>query len=265
MKLLHEELTYQIRSCIYEVQNEIGAGFDEETYHQGLILAFHHYNLPFVSKEKRSLTHRGMLIRNFVNDFLLFEKIILSVKCVPCGLLQTHYVQLFSELKLWKIDLGLIVNFGLPDTRIERYVFHEKEPDFIENYDSIKDRVDKEGKLILGQIREAINNVAMFHKPGYGKAIWRKIIEAEMSYLKIPFSKNIMVPVKFADKTIRTYRLRHLLVDQRILFGITALQKSIDQIDVSNMQSYIKTLNINSGVIVNFGKSQVHIFGVRKP
>ena len=32
MQLLHEELTYRIRRCIYEVRREIGAGFDEETY-----------------------------------------------------------------------------------------------------------------------------------------------------------------------------------------------------------------------------------------
>ncbi|MCI0697131.1 hypothetical protein L0337_34640 [candidate division KSB1 bacterium] len=31
MKLLHEELTYKIRQCIFEVRNGIGAGFDEET------------------------------------------------------------------------------------------------------------------------------------------------------------------------------------------------------------------------------------------
>lgn len=130
MKLLHEELTYKIRQCIFEVRNEIGAGFDEETYHQGLLLSFERNGLPFVSKEQRELTHRGTFIRNFVNDYLLDDKVILSVKCVPCKFLQGHYVQLFSELKLWKKDLGLIVNFGLPDIAIERYAFTEKEPVF---------------------------------------------------------------------------------------------------------------------------------------
>jgi len=79
MELLHKELTRQIRACIFEMRKEIGAGFDEETYHQGLILSFLRHNVPFISKEKRSLVHRDTLIRKFVNDFFLFDKIILSL------------------------------------------------------------------------------------------------------------------------------------------------------------------------------------------
>lgn len=263
MKLLHEELTHQIRACIFEVRKEIGPGFDEETYHQGLILSFHRRSMPFVSKEKRPLFHRETLIRDFVNDFLLFEKIIFSLKCTPCKFLQAHYVQLFSELKLWQKDLGLLVNFGLPELDIERYAFTEKEPIFEENYEFIKDRITKPEQQVLNEITKAVKYVAMLHKPGYGKVVWRKIVEAELRYLQIPFSKNTIVPVKFASKTIRTYRLRHLTVDDKILLAITALHKGIEQIDIANMQSYLKALNFCIGVIVNFGKSKVHISGVR--
>ena len=155
MKLLHEELTYQIRASIYEVRKEIGVGFDEETYHQGLILSFHRRSMPFVSKEKRSLFHRGTHIRDFINDFLLFEKVIFSLKCIPCKFLQAHYVQLFSELKLWQKALGLIVNFGLPELDIERYAFTEKEPTFTENYEFIKNRITKPEQYVLGEIKQA--------------------------------------------------------------------------------------------------------------
>ena len=265
MKLLYEELTYQIRSSIFEVRKEIGAGFDEETYHQCLLLSFHRQEFPFISKESRALMHRGELIRNFVNDFVLFDKIILSVKCIPCKFLQTHYVQLFSELKLWKKKLGLIVNFGLPDVDIERYVFDEKEPVFIENYESIRNQTSQQEKEIIDQLRKAIQSVAVEHKPGYGKVVWRKIMEAELNALGIPFSKNNLIPVRFFGRTVRTYRLRHLIVNNRILLAINALQKGIEQFDIANMQSYLKALNLSVGVIVNFGKAQVHISGVRAP
>jgi len=265
MELLHKELTRQIRACIFEVRKEIGTGFDEETYHQGLILSFLRHNVPFVSKEKRSLFHRGTLIREFVNDFFLFDKIILSLKCVPCQFLQAHYVQLFSELKLWKSDLGMMANFGLPKLDIERYAFTDKEPDFVENYGYISDRIGSAEQQTLDQIIKATKDVAVLYKLGFGKVVWRKIVETELGYLQIPFSKNTLVPINFAGKTIRTYRLRHLIVDDKILLAVTALQKGIDQIDVANMQSYLKALKLNIGVIVNFGKSQVHISGVRAP
>jgi GxxExxY protein len=159
----------------------------------------------------------------------------------------------------------MMVNFGLPKLNIERYAFTEKEPDFVENFEFIKDRLSKAEQPVLEQIMKPIKEVAILHKPGYGKVVWRRILEAELNYLQIPFSKNSIVPVNFAGKTIRTYRLRHLIVEDKILLAITALQKGIDQIDVANMQSYLKALNLGIGVIVNFGKSKVHISGVRAP
>jgi GxxExxY protein len=263
MALLHEELTYKIRQCIFEVRKEIGTGFDEETYHQGLMLSFQRNDLAFVSKEQRALMHRGTLIRNFKNDFILDDKVILSEKCVPCKFLQAHYVQLFSELKLWKKDLGLMVNFGLPDIKIERYAFHEKEPVYVENYEHIKDRIDAKERELLARIRTAIKDVATMHNLGYGKVVWRKIVAAELDYTQLSYSKNTMVPVQFAGKTIRTYRLRHLIVEDKILLMVVALQKAIDQSEIASMQSYMKALQLNIGLIVNFGKSEVHISGVR--
>jgi len=188
MKLLHEELNYKIRQCIFEVRNAIGAGFDEETYHQGLLLSFERHGLPFLSKEQRELTHRGVLIKSFINDYLLDDKVILSVKCVPCKFLQAHYAQLFSELKLWRKDLGLIVNFGLPDVDIERYAFTEKGPIFVEDFEYIKNQMDEQEQGIFEKIRTAIEEVAILHKPGYGKVVWRKIVAAELNNMQLSFS-----------------------------------------------------------------------------
>ncbi len=263
MKLLHEELTYKIRQCIFEVRNEIGAGYDEETYHQGLLLSFQRHGLPFVSKEKRPLVHRGALIRNFVNDVLVDDKVILSVKCVPCNFLRAHYIQLFSELKLWRKDLGVIVNFGLPNLKIERYVFHEKEPRFVEKYEYLAGQIDQAEQDAVTKIRTAIKEVAAQHKLGYGKVTWRRIMAAELNFAGISFVRNTLVPVHFAGKLIRTFRLRHFVVEGKILLMIVALQKAVDQTEIANTQSYLKALNLHAGLVVNFGKSEVQIVGVR--
>jgi len=263
MELLYKDLTYKIRKCIFEVQNEIGAGFDEETYHQGLIMSFTNHNLPFLSREKKALLHRGKIVHNFINDFVLFDKIILSVKCVPCEFLRAHYIQLFSELKVWKMKVGQIVNFGLPVIEIERYVYIEKEPNYIENYTYIDNHINNQEKEILAQIVKGIKDVASMHKLGYSRVIWKNIVEAELEYLRLSFTKNNIIPVQFFEKTIRKYRLRHFIVENKIIFGITALQDNINQYDVANMQSYLKELKLSVGLIVNFGKRDVQISGIR--
>ena len=265
MSLLYEKLTYQIRKCIFEVRQEIGAGFDEETYHQALILSFEKNNVPYISKDSRALKHRNILIRNFMNDFTLFNKIILSLKCVPYKFLQTHYVQLFNELKLWKKGLGLIVNFGLPDLDIERYIYEEPEAQVIEQYDYIKDTITSEEKEILIQLRKAIKNVTKIHKLGYDKGVWRKILEVEIKFLDLSCEINKIINIKFEGTTVRQYELRHFIIENKIIVGITALQDNVNQVDIANMQSYLRKLKLRVGIIVNFGKNELHIVGVRTP
>jgi len=265
MPLLYEKLTYQIRKCIFEVRKEIGAGYDEETYHQALIVSFSKNNIPYLSKEKRALKHRNILIRNFINDFLLYDKIILSLKCVPYKFTQKHYVQLFNELKLWKKGLGLIVNFGLPDLDIERYIYEEPEPFIVEKYDYIKDTITSEEREILIQLRKAIKSVVEMHKLGYGKGAWRKILEVEMKFLRLSCERNKMINIQFEGTTVRQYSLRHFIIENKIIAGITALQDNINQVDIANMQSYLRRLKLGVGIVVNFGKSELQIVGVRAP
>lgn len=55
MVLRHQELTRAIIGCIFEVHNEIGAGLDEETYHQGLLECLKQMGIHVVSKERKYL------------------------------------------------------------------------------------------------------------------------------------------------------------------------------------------------------------------
>ena len=50
METLYRELSHQVISCVFDVFREIGSGFDEYTYHQGLKIRFTEKGLPFSSK-----------------------------------------------------------------------------------------------------------------------------------------------------------------------------------------------------------------------
>ncbi len=123
MTLLHKELTFELRKCMIEVHNEIGAGFDEETYHQGLLRRFMKVGIPYVSKQQREVTHRGASIKVFELDYLADDKVIIELKCLRCGFLRANYVQILSYLKLWQKNLGLLVNWGFPRLQIKRMSF----------------------------------------------------------------------------------------------------------------------------------------------
>ena len=200
-ELLYKDLTYSIRRCIFDVQNDIGVGFEEETYHQGLSRKFKQEGISFISKSRTKLKHREILIREFVLDFLVEDKIILSLKCLPGDFLPVNYIQIFTELKLWKKHLGILVNFGQPKVIIERRVFHEKLLVIDENYDFIKNQINEKERQIMKELRDSILFIGKLHGLGFGKPIVQKLVEAELKHQGIRFEKGVSIPVSYLNET----------------------------------------------------------------
>ena len=84
-------------------------------------------------------------MKEFEADFIVFNKIILELKAIQSNFLQPNYIQIISELKLWNLRLGLLVNFGLQRVKTERIPFTDKKKVVTENHDYIKDIITEFG------------------------------------------------------------------------------------------------------------------------
>jgi len=259
MLLRHKELTEMILGCVFEVHNDIGVGLDEATYHQHLLDCFLRKGVPVISKERKHLVHRGVKVRKFELDLLVFEKIILALKSLQCGFLQNHYVQIISELKLWKKDLGLLVNFGQPKAQIERIPFDEKEKKIIEDYAEIKGKIDESTRQLLAKVREAILFVFETHGLGYGMTVCRELLQAELDYHKVIYQKHPSIEVKYQDKLVRNCTTKAISIADQMLCGVTAIQNQITLFDVARMRTYLRHSNRPIGLLINFGKSKLEI------
>jgi GxxExxY protein len=263
MALLYEELTYELRRCMIEVHNEIGAGFDEETYHQGLIRRFIKVGMPFVSKQQHVLTHRGVPIRVFELDFLVDNKVITELKCLRCSFLRANYIQVLSHLKLWRRDLGLLVNWGFPRLQIQRIPFSEKTKQIAEDYSFIKGALAKPERETLTRLRDAILCVLEIHGLGYGKSVYQSLVEAELNYRQIKLERGRIINVTYDGAVIRSFPVRVWLIEDRILCDVTALQDNILPEHAVRLQTFLRYLNLSTGLIVNFGKTNLELRGVR--
>lgn len=262
MTLLYKELTSVIRGCIYDVHNALGPGYDEETYHQGLIWRLNKENVHCRSKEKRFIEHRGLAIKGFELDLIVYDKIILELKCIQSDFLQPNYVQIISQLKLWQKKLGLLVNFGLQKVKIKRIPFTEKQKNIVENYDYIKHRITPEDKERLIKLRNAILNIYEIHNLGYGETVYLELLKAELNYHKIDYVTEIPINVEFEGDFIRTYQMKFPIVANRFLCGITAIKEKVDFYDIARIQTYLKALDLHFGLLINFGKRQLEIRGI---
>ena len=120
MSLLYEDLTEKILAACLEVHNELGCGFLESVYADALAYEFKASGIPFIREADFPVVYKGHQFNKFYRaDFLCFEKIILELKAVET-ILPIHKQQVFNYLKLAKLKLGFVINFGNTSLRWER-------------------------------------------------------------------------------------------------------------------------------------------------
>jgi GxxExxY protein len=263
MELIYEDLTHELIGCFFHVHNSLGVGYDEFTYHKALERRFRKKGFDHRSEERKTLTHRGRKAREFKADFITFDKIILELKMLQSNFVRANYVQIISELKLWQMRLGLLVNFGLQKVEIERIPFTEKAKTINENYDYIRDCLAEHDRDILARLRDAILYVFEMHGLGYGEVTCRKLIETELDFRKIKYQNRSPIEINYEGETISIFKMKPLLIENRVICDIRALEEKIDFYDIAKIQSYLRGLSLKIGVVVNFGKTELEVRGTR--
>lgn len=117
--LRHEEITRKIIEACYEVANELGAGFLESVYEKALLVAVEEKGLRAESQVPLKVAFRGRKVGEFYADVVVEGKVVVEVKAVK-KLLSEHQAQVINYLKATGMEVGLLVNFGLPKVEIKR-------------------------------------------------------------------------------------------------------------------------------------------------
>ena len=109
------ELSYQIRGAAMEVYNTLGPGLLESIYHKAMIYELQSRGLDVKSEVPLEVYYKGILIDKSLRlDLLVEDQIIVELKSVE-DILPIHYKQLKTYLKLYKKELGWLINFGAYD------------------------------------------------------------------------------------------------------------------------------------------------------
>ena len=122
-KILFKEESYSIQGAVFEVYKEIGSGFLEAVYQECLSKEFKLRNIPFIAQPEMQVAYKGELLNLFYKpDFICYSSILVELKSSR-GIIGEHRAQIFNYLKISKLRLGLLVNFGhTPRVEIERII-----------------------------------------------------------------------------------------------------------------------------------------------
>ncbi len=122
-ELLYRDEVYRTAGGCMAVHKDKGNGFAEPVYQDALEIEFELSGLPFDRQRNYALEYRGRPLKHtYTPDLLCFDKIIVELKAVKC-LTDEHRAQLLNYLKVTRLQLGLLVNFGShPKLEWERIV-----------------------------------------------------------------------------------------------------------------------------------------------
>ena len=109
------QLFYQIRGAIFEVYNTLGPGLLETVYEEALCFELHQRGLKVERQLEVPIRYKeASLSTPLLLDVIVEDQIIIELKSVK-ELLDVHYKQLLTYLRLMNKSLGILVNFNTDD------------------------------------------------------------------------------------------------------------------------------------------------------
>ncbi len=261
--LIYEEQSYQLRGAIYEVFKRLGPGWDEDTYHEATKEALKETRIPFDTKVRKIVTHKGVEVDRFECDLIAWDLIILELKVLPyTTFAPIHYAQLTHYLKTWNKRLGLLVNFGGLKANIERVLWKNNEWELVENYSAF----DLFPLSKYQASREFLRGFALLIGEkfglGYPELTYRSLFFVETNDQSVECQKNLTFPARWNDNLIGQFKSDHFLLNQDCIVNIRALLEYPPRYDFARMKTYLRSYGLKIGFILNFGKRNIQIYGV---
>ena len=116
---IKDDLTYKIIGCCMKVHNTLGNGFQEVIYQRCLAIEFEKQGLGFAREEEMPIFYDDVQVGTRRADFIVEDQVVVELKAL-IKLEDVHLAQALNYLQAYKIDKGLLINFGAKSLEVKR-------------------------------------------------------------------------------------------------------------------------------------------------
>lgn len=109
-----EKIIDEVKSCVKEVYEILGAGYAETIYEEALGVEFRRRNIAYEIERDVEVFYKGEKVGDHSLDFIVEGKLVVELKAVLTKISKTAIKQLTGYLKTLKMRQGLLVNFPFP-------------------------------------------------------------------------------------------------------------------------------------------------------
>ena len=115
----YEDITKKIIAASMKVHSELGNGFQEVIYQRALEIELPYENLSFQREMEMPIYYRNQQIGTRRVDFFVEDKIMVELKAI-IKLEDVHLAQAMNYLEAYKMEIGLLINFGSKSLEFKR-------------------------------------------------------------------------------------------------------------------------------------------------
>lgn len=123
----YSDVTHKIIGCAMQVHSYLGNGFQEVIYQRALAIEFGKAGLEYQREVEMPIYYKDILepigLRRV--DFLVEDTVLVELKAIT-HIEDVHMAQILNYLRAYKIEIGLLVNFGEKSLNFKRLILSER-------------------------------------------------------------------------------------------------------------------------------------------
>ena len=122
-ELKYKDITEKIIVASFEVHKFLGNGFQEVIYQRAMAWELAQAGLSYAREIEQEIFYKELLepIGTRRADFVVEGKVLVELKAI-IELEDVHLAQVLNYLKAYKLEVGLLINFGSKSLTFKRLV-----------------------------------------------------------------------------------------------------------------------------------------------
>jgi GxxExxY protein len=115
------KLTETVIGCAMTVHRLLGTGFQEVIYQRSLAVELEQAGIVFGREIEMPLFYKSVEVGSRRVDFLVEETVLVELKALH-ELTPTHHAQIINYLEAYRLEVGLLINFGETSLKFKRFL-----------------------------------------------------------------------------------------------------------------------------------------------
>ncbi len=203
------------------------------------------------------MVYRGIVADSFEPDFVIENHFVPELKCLRGSFAAEHLVQVFCYCKFWRLRTSLLVDFGKQSLIWQRLLYRSHSASFPETKPPSFVSKPTLAASIIRAVSDCLNEIGL----GYRQTTWKGLVCAAIQSAghKVHLNPTATV-LNHPGITMSS-----LLIESTCAVFVTALTDGINATDRAILQTHLRWLNLEWGIVFHFGKTTADLTFVQHP